>query len=134
MAFWQDEPVLLQTQTIQEAQAGFSTSRLTSARNVATALVLKEDQNVTRGPYKYNQINHSKLLKPILQSDKISDGEKYKLCKNGASQDAKDWMARLVRAWFKKILVRAWFKNKLQWQLTLSYLCCMIHSNASTIY
>ena len=104
LAFWEDEPQLVQTQmTMQEAQAGFSPSRMSCDRNVATRLVLKGDSSVSRGPYKYGKINTSKLLQPILISEKIPDEKKYTLCKNAASVDAKNWMKEYERQKHQKI-------------------------------
>ena len=104
LSFWEDKPELVQSQmTMQEAQSGFSPSRMSCARNVATVLELKGDDSVTCGPCKYNQINTPRLLHPILASGKIPDEKKYALCSNAASQDAKKWVAGYQQRQHQKI-------------------------------
>ena len=90
--FWADEPVLKDADQAQLGRSGSSPSRLSPRDNVTTRLVLKADHSVVRGPFAYHKINHAKLLKDILDCGAISDDEKYKLCKGGASKEAKDWM------------------------------------------
>ena len=63
MDFWKDEARLVAQSTIVPAES--VSSQLTRERNATSFLVLKDDPDVTRGPYKYNAINPTRLVKPI---------------------------------------------------------------------
>ena len=91
MDFWKDEARLIAQATIVSAES--VSSQLTRERNVTSFLVLKDDPDVTRGPYKYNAINPTRLVKPILQSVKISNERKATLCRKLNNKEANAWLA-----------------------------------------
>ena len=90
MKFWLDEAVLVRQATIVSTEQ--VSSEMTREKSVTSVLKLKADESVVRGPYKYNAINPTRLVKPILQSGKIGAETKADLCRKLNNKEANEWL------------------------------------------
>ena len=91
LAYWNDEPKLDSQQTM--TGGGGAAPTFTRESCVFTVLALKADPELKANVLKFNAINPTKLLTPILKSEKISDEEKQTLCKKLSNNEAKEWLA-----------------------------------------
>ena len=91
LAYWNDEPKLDPQQTM--TGGGGASPTFTRESCVFTVLTLKADPELKAKVLKFNAINPTKLLTPILKSEKVSDEEKQTLCKKLSNNEAKEWLA-----------------------------------------